>query len=186
MNKYCFGYLFWGFFFIFASFRIQGLDIFPDVVGYVLFFLAFKGLKGYSSYFRKANICNTPMIFLSVFNLYQQPITAQTGGINLGTNGIWSIPLAIATAALGILTVYYLLKGISEMALIRARHDIIEKSEQQWKHYLFYQIAVLLMFIVVFIPGLGLGYIIFLFMLSIIVMFSLMRFMSFCKENLTY
>ncbi len=185
MNKKYFGYLYWGFFFIMLSFRFQGFDIFPDVVGYILFFLAFNGLKGYSSYFRKANICNIPMIFLSIFNIYQQPITAQAGGINFGAYGLWTIPLAIAIAALGILTVYYLLKGISEMALIRGRHDIVEKSEQQWRHYLFYQIAVILMFIVVFIPGLGLGYIIFLFVLSIIVMFSLMRFMSFCKENLT-
>ena len=185
MNNKYFGYLFLGFFFIMASLRIQGFDIFPDVVGYILFFLAFNGLKGYSSYFRKANICNIPMIFLSLFNLYQQPSTAQAGGINLGAYGLWSIPLAIAIAALCILTVYYLLKGISEMALLRGRHDIVEKSEQQWKHYLFYQIAVLLTFIVVFIPGLGIAYVIFLFVLSIIVMFSLIRFMSFCKENLT-
>ncbi len=183
-SKY-FGYIYWGFFFIMLSFRIQGFDIFPDLVGYILFFLAFSGLKEYSSYFNKANICNIPMIFLSLFNLYQQRGTVLAGRINLGVYGIWSIPLAIATAALGILTVYYLLKGISEMALIRGRHDIVEKSEEQWKHYLFYQIAVILTFIVVFIPVLGLGYVIFLFALSIIIMFSLMRLMSFCKENLT-
>lgn len=50
MNESGFNKLYWGFFFIMFNFRIQGFDIFPDIVGYL--FLA----SGFTTLFQAALI----------------------------------------------------------------------------------------------------------------------------------
>jgi hypothetical protein len=62
------------------------------------------------------------MIILSLFSIYQSP--AQEPGINLGTLGFFSIPLAILSFILNLWVVYYLFKGIKDLAIKREESDI--------------------------------------------------------------
>jgi len=62
-----FNKLYWGFLFILIDFRINGFDILPDIIGYILFAFAFSALASGSSHFVLAGRYNIPMIILSTF-----------------------------------------------------------------------------------------------------------------------
>lgn len=98
MNESGFTKLYWGFIFIMLSFTIQGFDILPDIVGYLLFASAFSNVTSSSTYFTKASKYNMPMIILSIFSIYQKPV--QGGGIQLGSLGIFGIIIFILSFVL--------------------------------------------------------------------------------------
>lgn len=175
------GKLYWGFLFIMLSFRIQGFDILPDIVGYLLFAYGFSRLSSSSNYFNIAAKYNIPMIILSLFSIYQFP--AQGEGINFGPLGIFSIPLVIASFILNLLVVYNLFMGIRDMAEKQEQADLMNESDVNWNQYKILQIATLFSFIIIFIPALAIVYVIVLLIISIIITFSIMRFINRCRER---
>ncbi|MDF2673496.1 MAG: hypothetical protein K0R09_1761, partial [Clostridiales bacterium] len=78
MYKDGFNKLYWGFLFIMIDFKLQGVDVLPDIVGYILFVIGFGMLASCSEYFSKAKSFDTPMIIISLFSIYERP--AQSGG----------------------------------------------------------------------------------------------------------
>jgi hypothetical protein len=174
--------LYWGFLFIMISFKIQGFDILPDIVGYLLFASGFSNLASSSSYFSIAARYNIPMIILSFFSIYQSPV--QGGGVQLGPLGIFSIPLAIASFVLNLLVVYNLFMGIKEMAEKQGQSDLAKESDEKWNQYKMLQIAILFSFILLLIPPLAIVYIIVLFVISIILAISILGFIKRCIEGL--
>ena len=58
--------LFWGFLFVMIDFRIQGFDIIPDVIGYILFAVGFHMLAVNSTFFKKAENFNYIMVIVSM------------------------------------------------------------------------------------------------------------------------
>lgn len=183
MNESGLNKLFWGFIFIMLSFRIQGFDILPDIVGYLFLASGFSDLISNSSYFSKAAKYNVPMIILSIFSIYQKP--AQGGGIQLGPLGIFSIPIAIASFVLNLLVIYNLFMGIKDMAEKRGQFDLVEESDERWNQYKMLQIAVLFSFIVILIPLLAVFYFIVLFIISIILSIGILGFLQRCSKNLS-
>lgn len=182
MNESGFNKLYWGFFFIMFNFRIQGFDIFPDIVGYLFLASGFSCLVSNSSYFGTAAKYNIGMIILSVFSIYQFP--AQGNGIHFGPLGIWSIPLVIISFVLNLLVIYNLFMGIKEMADKMDQPDLAMESDVRWNQYKMLQIASLFSFILVFIPPVALIYIVVMFIVSIVIAIRILGFLKRCRETL--
>ncbi|MBC8062387.1 MAG: hypothetical protein H7Y18_17200 [Clostridiaceae bacterium] len=182
MNKSGFNKLFLGLLFIMLSFRIQGFDILPDIVGYLFLASGFSTLISSSSYFSIAAKYNIPMIILSLFSIYQNPV--QGPGIQLSPLLIFSITIAIASFVLNLLVIYNLFMGIKDMAEKQDQSDLMKESDERWKQYRLLQIAILFSLILIFIPVLALVYIIVLFILSIILTIGILRFLKKCSLSL--
>lgn len=182
MNRSGFDKLYWGFLFIMIDFKIQGFDILPDIVGYILFAIGFSILAERSTYFKKSTAFNIPMIILSIFSIYERP--AQGSGIQLGQFGLLSIPIAIAALVFGLLVVYNLFMGIKEMAGTQGQMDISDEADKRWGQYLMLQLAALLAFALFFILPLALIYIIGMLVVSIALTVVIMKFMQRCGEYL--
>lgn len=61
-----------GFVFLF-DFRLQGLDILPDFIGYILIFLGLQQIENLHDYFKNAKIFALILIFPSIFTIYENP-----------------------------------------------------------------------------------------------------------------
>ncbi|SET70672.1 hypothetical protein SAMN05660297_03226 [Natronincola peptidivorans] len=181
MNTEGFRKLYWGFFFM-LSFRIQGFDIIPNIVGYILFFIGAGMLASNSEYFSKARSFSIPMIPLSIFSIYERP--AEGGGIHLG--GFWPLGalISIASLVLTLLIVYNLFMGIKDMATAQERDDIYEEADKRWQQYFMLQLAVVAGFILIIVPALGIIYFLALFIASVTLILTIMGFMKRCGENL--
>lgn len=181
MNKSGLKKLFCGFIFIMISFRIQGFDILPDIIGYLFLALGFSELIPSSTYFKIASKYNVTMVLLSIFSIYQKPV--QEEGIHLGILGILSIPVAIASFVLNLLVIYNLFMGIKDMANKRGEFDLVKESAERWNQYKMLQVAVLFSLIVILIPPLGLIYITVFFIISIILTIGILGFLVKCINS---
>jgi hypothetical protein len=183
MYKNGFNMLYWGFLFTMLDFKLQGFDILPDIVGYILISVGLKILLEQSGYFKKAAIFNIPMIVLSIFSIYEPPAKGGSG-INFGPFGLIGIPLMIAGIVFSLLVIYNIFKGIEEMALIRNQMDIADESRQRWGQYFAFSIATLFAFILILIPPLAIIYVIVMFIIAIALTSIILIFMKKCEERL--
>lgn len=174
--------VFWGFLFTVLDFRIQGFDILPDIIGYILFALGFSALAAGSEYFSKAGKFNIPLLILSIFSVYERP--AQGTGVQVGILGPLGIVLGIAVIVLNLLVIYNLFMGIRELAHQRGRYDLSNEAESRWKQYLTLQIAILFTFILIFIPLLGAIFALLMVAVSLIWMITIIGFIKRCSDNL--
>lgn len=177
--------LYLGFIFIMLSFRIQGIDILPDIIGYILFAYGLSCLSAYSYFFDKACKYNYPMIFLSIFSIYQKPVTGVQPGLHMGSLGFFSLILAVAAFVLNLLIVYNLFMGIKDMATNTEKPDIAREAMEKWNYYKYLMFAIILTFVMIIIPALALAYVIVLLIVSISVLIAILGFIKKCKENLT-
>lgn len=188
MNRSSFNMISFGFLFLMIDFRIQNFDILPDIIGYILFAVGFHALTPYSEYFRKASHVNIPLLVGSILDIYKFPASSpsQAGGVSFdfGAFGFLAIPIIIAICVLSILVVYFMFQGIIEMALTKGLGSLADEAGRRWKEYLYLQIAILFSFIVIFLPVIGIAYIIALAIILLIIIFAIMRFMRVCGENL--
>ncbi|MEO3945272.1 hypothetical protein [Gorillibacterium sp. CAU 1737] len=169
---------YWGFLFILLSFRIQGFDILPDFIGYLLFVMGFNALAEQSEYFTKAKTYNWPLLILSIFTIYQQP---QEAGV--GTTLIGFVVSLISTVLL-LVVVYHLLMGVKDMASRVNRYDLMEHAEKNWTFFLVFQIATFVVLLTIVIPPLFLVLALALFVGAIVLIVKLLRFMRVCGEQL--
>lgn len=174
--------LYWGFIFIMLGVKIQGFDILPDIVGYILFAYAFKDLGSKSNFFTSASKYNIPMIILSIFSIYQRPNTEP--GIHFGTLGIWGISISIASFILNLLVMYNLFMGIKDIADKHSQYELGYESSKKWNQYLMYEFAIIAGFILIFIPLLGIFYTIALLIGSIFFLLSILSFLKRCIRGI--
>ena len=80
--------LFWGFIFLF-DLRIGGFDILPDFIAYILFYRGMNMLSDRNENFDKGKVFAIPLIFLSIFDIFQvsTPIT-EIRNISFGGVGV--------------------------------------------------------------------------------------------------
>lgn len=174
---------YWGFFFIMIDFRIQGIDIFPDIIGYILFALAFNILLNENDFFQKGSNFNIVMCILSIFAIYERPNQGmQNSGINININPLGFL-IGIASLAFGLLVAYNLFMGIKDMGRSSGYYEIADEADIKWKQYLMLEIASLFAFIIIFIPMLNVMYIIALLIAAIILTVLIMKFMKKCGER---
>ncbi|WP_427340742.1 hypothetical protein [Caloranaerobacter sp. DY30410] len=132
-----FSKIFWGFIFLF-DFRLNGVDIIPDFIGFILIYFGLQKLVEKNNNFELAKNLAFPLIFISVFDIYQ----IQKPGINIITmSGIGLIIGAVFTI-LSLIMVYRICLGISEMANGRSENELATKSMNRWTLYLINQIII--------------------------------------------
>jgi hypothetical protein len=145
--------LFWGFLFILIDFRIQGVDILPDLVGFIFFAAGFSILASGSHYFGKAQQFNIPMAVLSIFQIYERPV--HDGGIQPVSITPFGILIGLAAIVLTLLVVYNLFMGIKEMAEQNGRMDLSDEAGHRWNQFLLLHVALLIALFLMFIPPLA-------------------------------
>ncbi|MCW3490033.1 hypothetical protein [Dethiobacter alkaliphilus] len=182
MIKEGFSKFYWGFFFILISFRIQGLDIIPDIVGFIFIADGVGKLLSESDYFQTAQNYTLPMILLSIFSIYEPPV--EQAGINFGFLGPMGVLISIASLVLTLLLAYNIFMGIKEMAEQRNKTAIAAEAEQRWNQFLWLNLAYILLFLLIFVPPLAILMIIGLLIASIALTIAIMRLMKQCEEEL--
>lgn len=171
-----------GFFFIMIGFRIQGFDIFPDIIGYIFFAVAFYHLRDSSCHFVKAFKYNIPLIFISLFSIYQEP--AQQEGIRISPWGWLGIIISVISFVLNLMTIYNLFMGIKELEENFDAFDLADESQIRWRHYSTLQIAMLLSFLLILIPVIAFLYIIVVLIVAIWVLIGIINYLQRCIDSI--
>lgn len=137
MNHRGFRFLFWGFIFVLVDVRIQGFDVLPDIVGYILFAIGLGLLETENRAFAVAKVLSYPLILLSVFSIVQFQVP-MNGGFHVNTMGFGSLSLlhSVITTVLDLMMVYHICKGIGDMATHAGCADLAEKAHRRWIQYL--------------------------------------------------
>lgn len=173
---------YWGFLFIMLSFRVEGIDIFPDILGYILFAIGFSKLSSRSDFFYKASKYNAPLVILSLLSIYERP--NRGGFIYYEAFGSFGIVVAIIIFILNLMVIYNLFMGIQDLAYQQSRADLEEEAEDLWCKYKILQISALFIYFLMFIPVLGIVYIVWMFIFTIWVMVKIMKFIKICDEEM--
>lgn len=182
MFESAFNKFYWGFFFIMIDFRLQGVDILPDIIGYCLFAAGLSILASSSSYFEKSKSLNIFMIVLSIFQIYERP--AQGSGIHFGALGPFGFLIGIAAAILSLFVIYNLFMGIRDLAGEQAQINLSEEAEKRWTQYLVLQLSALFTIILLIIPPIAIISLIALFIFTIALTILIMGFMKRCGTSL--
>lgn len=136
--------------------RIQGFDIFPDVIGYIMAIVGLGRIEKYSGCFSSAKIAAYLLTVLSLFNLYQAPIqnTAPPGMLTMMNNvsfnaGIFGpVPwLAVLFMIAGMLAnlyfAYFMCRGMKNLLLNVGDDTLAGICDDRWKLILVAQIGAL-------------------------------------------
>lgn len=172
----------WGFLFILIDFRLQGIDILPDIIGYIFFAIGLNILSESSEYFEKAGQLNIVMIISSIFSIYERPV--QGGGVNFGPFGPLGVLVSIVLMIIGLLSIYNLFMGIKDMAEKQGKRDVYDEADRRWVQYLLIQLSGIFAFILIFMPPLAVIYIFVMLIITIVFTIVIMGFMNRCVEDL--
>lgn len=133
-----FAQLFWGFLFTLADFRVNGFDILPDVVGFLLISLACNSLRRMNTRFSTAYPIAVILLVVSVIDLLR------IGGVRLDALGMGDAPgsvivgsalVGLALFVLDLVMVYQICSGIREMAATRSLHELASEAQSRWVMY---------------------------------------------------
>ncbi|ACB84349.1 hypothetical protein [Natranaerobius thermophilus] len=184
MNTYAaaFRHLYWGFLFVSLDFRLQGFNVLPDIIGYILFALALGTLASWNENFNSAKPFTYVLIFLSIFTIYEAP--APVGpGVNFSVNPIGAM-IGIISLILSLIAVYKVFMGIKALADMQEEFDLSIEAELRWKQFLFLNIATLFGIVLMAIPGLAVLAFIGIFIAGIILTIKIMSFMAKCESQI--
>lgn len=174
--------IFWGFLFL-LDFRLQGFDILPDAIGYLLFYSGLENLISQNRFFTTARKCALPLIVLSLFDLYQ--VQKPGIGINSSFESWPFIIIGLAAAVLNLIMVYHLCTGVAEMARAEGRVSLRADAETRWKYYLGANLAFLILWpLVLVVPSLAMIFSLPLFIIMIVVIILLMMLMKQAGQDL--
>ena len=129
--------LLWGFIFMF-DLRINELDLLPDFIGYIFFYQGLSMLADENEHFYKGKGLAFPMIFLSIFDLYNNP-TPSYGlqeQILGGFSTFFSTVIFFLSVFISILMVYKICMGIAVEAEKIGAYDLEKKSMDRYKLFL--------------------------------------------------
>lgn len=171
--------LFWGFLFI-IDFRLQGFDVLPDFIGFILFYMGLDGLARKNHHFATARLYAIPLILLSLFDLYQ----VQRPGFSIDLpSGIFFVIWLVITG-LNLLMVYNLCTGIAEMARAQGSLELQEVALTRWNYYLLVTLSFMLSFLAILIPPLAVFVILLIMVAFIVVLVMMMMLMKQAGEEL--
>lgn len=165
--------VFWGYLFLVIGFRIQGIDILPNFIGYIIIIFGIKNLLEENEHFQKVLNSGYILTILSIFDVYQ-PVTTNT------TTFQFSNPLLAVVAIVSVIAdlyfSYHLFMGISNMAEKRTFVEIKFKSEKYWGYYWKLLLAMFGGILLVFLPTLVLIYMLVVLILTIVLHINILRF----------
>ncbi|QGT98794.1 hypothetical protein SYNTR_0201 [Candidatus Syntrophocurvum alkaliphilum] len=184
MDTKAFRYLYWGFLFVSLDFRLQGFNILPDIIGYILFALALGTLASRNENFNSAKPITYVLIFLSIFTIYEAP-TPQEFGVDFSVNPIGAA-IGIISLLLSVIVVYKIFMGIKELADQQEELEISNEAVLRWKQFLFLTIATLFSIVLMVIPVLAFLAIIFILIAKIVLTIKIMSLMAKCEFQLIF
>lgn len=166
---------YWAFLFILLDFRVEGFDILPDIIGYMLIYSGLSAFEDENEYFEKAKKMALPILLISIFYIYASP------GSNLEI-GLTTV-IGIIGEILSLLLVYNLFMGIRQMGQKSRKDHIILEAESSWRFYLTLKVVTLAQILFIIAPVMYVYYIIILFFTNIFVVIKIMKFMNMCKHE---
>lgn len=165
--------IFWGLLFLLINFRIQGIDIVPDFIGYIFIYMGLRDLAEHDQNFYEGKKFALPLIILSIFSIYKP----QNPSYQINFN-VFSFILGIAILILNLKTIYHICMGISSLAINIGDTELQTTAENRWKYYLTVQIISMCSIILMFIPVLNIFLLIIIAVASITVHILLMTLMN--------
>jgi hypothetical protein len=105
-----FGQIFWGLLLVILDFRINRIDILPDLIGYILVAVGCAGLAGVSRHFSTASVLSWVLAAFPLIACALRGSTATVFGF---------LSLAVDCAMM-----WFLLGGVMELAAARERMDL--------------------------------------------------------------
>ena len=136
------------------DFRIQGLNLLPDLVGYVLIFSGLGHVQKHieSEYFSTAETITKPFIALSAINIYNfyQPPQDQWGQMMWEHQIPLMVLVTIINSILVIMLVYHICKGISSLADNSGNTSLQQKASSRWLMFMVMQVCVLMVVLITF------------------------------------
>lgn len=166
--------LFWGFLFLFINFRIGGIDILPNFVGYLFFYFGLKDLQDRDYYFLDGKKYAIILGVLSIFTLYDPATNAS--GYSFSPVGI----IGIIMLVLDLILVYHVTSGINNLAINLEEFELADKAKKRWKLYLFSNLGAFLLLIFIFVPTL---LIILLLALVVLILVTIVLLLMLMKES---
>lgn len=162
---------FWGMLFTVINFRIQGFDIVPDFIGYIMVAIGLSRIEQYEETFSVAKKIAYIMTVLSLINIYQAPAQSTvnefgmmentTNSVNFSAGIFGAIPwlatvfLLIGTAA-SLAFFYYMCIGMKSLLSKVGDMELAEKCDARWKLILASEIGLIVsMLLVILILPLG-------------------------------
>ena len=138
--------IFWGLLFTAINIRIQGVDIVPDPIGYIMVIIGLGKIQAYCSLFENAKKFAIILLVLSLINIYQAPVSESVDGAFgesassvLFSAGIFGEVPLLATAfmllgfAASIFFAYYLCMGLKNLLESVGDQTLARISDERWK-----------------------------------------------------
>lgn len=165
--------LFWGFLLLF-DFRFNGVDLLPDVIGYLLFYNGLAKLEVYSHHFSTSRKLMIPLLLLSIPDIY-------SGWWNPGSP--FAFVYSLLLIGLNLFAVYHLCNGVKELTIDNQRLDLTEKTNNRW---LLYLVVNLISAVLTLGFSFGMPFLLFiaLFISSIVALVLMMDLMKKCEAEL--
>ncbi|WP_053364941.1 hypothetical protein [Bacillus sp. FJAT-27245] len=141
-----FGTMIVGFFFIFFNFNFGPVNLFPDIVGYILLCIGGDRLAGRidNKHFHVLGKTALLLIAMSVLDLFVKNSSILNGAINAADSIEGRLFIGITTLLTVLLSVFFfynLSKGISEEAGKEDNSDLAERAAKTNKLFMIYQAA---------------------------------------------
>lgn len=132
--------LFWGFLIVLIDIRINGFDLLIDLVGYLLVVIGLGELARRNPMFGRARPFAFVLMMLSVFEFFTvQRIDETTPDVGLFGSTALAVVFSIALLVINLLLVFYICRGIAEMA--GAGSDLAERAKMRWQFFLWAQVG---------------------------------------------
>jgi len=165
------------------DFRINGFDILPDFIGYLLIFLGLSALVNLNEKFNKAKTLALPLIIISVLDIYQSPVPLNSGLMEPKTMIISLI--GIISILLNMLMIYNICIGIEEKAKDSGNFVLGTLARSRWNLYLILQIIFLVVFVFNFVLKLTSVLLVLpLFVFSVIVYIMMLNLISEAEKQI--
>lgn len=118
--------------FILIDFAVQGYDILPDVIGYIMLAIGLMPLTNVNPHFRRARNVSLLMIVIGVLT-FITPVRSFV--IEMANIAILSVLLSIAIYVIELVFMYSILMGIAELARSNREHSLSVRAMLLWKYY---------------------------------------------------
>lgn len=150
---------FWGLIFTVINIRIQGFDIVPDVVGYIMVIVGLGRIEKYEKNFTMAKWAAIILAVLALNNIYQAPVqhkvnqmgmeqtVASSMNFNAGMFGavLWlAVILIIVGLAVNIYFIYSMCMGIKNLSNQVGDYKLAEICDDRWKLILGSEVGLLI------------------------------------------
>lgn len=141
---------FWGLLFTAINIRIQGFDLVPDVIGYIMVVVGLGKIETYEGKFTSAKKMARVLVAISLINIYQAPAwetwgTESTGMMQSTSSSVlfsagifgsvpWLAALLMITGMLAnIYFAYFMCMGIKNLLIRVGDHTLAGICDDRWK-----------------------------------------------------